>query len=158
DCRVLGRRGTVERPLEGKVALVTGGGQRLGRAIAEGLGRAGADVAVHYHQSKEGAERAVAAIAADGNRARPYAADLANTREADELVARVEAELGPLSILVNSAALFERFPLVETPDAALDRLWAVNARGPYVLTRAAARRMAGREGDIVNVLDVGGAV
>jgi pteridine reductase len=148
----------VERPLEGKIALVTGGGVRLGRAIAEGLGRAGAHVAVHYHTSREGAEAAVRAISGDGNRAGAFPADLALPGQAEALLERAEAELGPVNILVNGAALFERAALVDTSDEAADRLWAVNARGPYAMCRAAARRMRERGGDIVNIVDIGGGL
>jgi pteridine reductase len=148
----------VERPLEGKVALVTGGGVRLGRAIAEGLGRAGASVAVHYHQSREGADQAVQAIQADGNRACALRADLGQSAQAEALAAQAERALGPVSILINSAALLEGAPLVETTDESLDRLWTLNARGPYVLTRAIARRMRGRGGDVVNLVDIYGSL
>jgi pteridine reductase len=148
----------VERPLEGRVALVTGGGIRLGRAIAEGLGQAGASVAVHYHQSRTGADEAVQAIQADGNRACAIQADLGQTPQAEALAAEAERALGPVSILVNSAALLEGAPLVETSDQSLDRLWTVNARAPYVLTRAVARRMRGRGGDVVNIIDIYGSV
>lgn len=147
----------MERPLEGKVALVTGAGVRLGRAIAEGLGRAGADVAAHFHSSEAGVDQALATIRADGNRAQKYRADLSSPQEAEALVARVEEELGPISILVNSAALFERADFLQTPLEVLERQWAVNARGPYVLTQSAARRMAARGGgDVVNIVDIGG--
>jgi pteridine reductase len=148
----------MERPLEGKVALVTGGGVRVGRAIAETLGRAGASVAVHYHRSEQGAAEAVAAIGAEGNRAQAFAADLNQSAQAEALVAQVERALGPVRVLINSAALFHRSTLVDTTDEVLDQLWAVNTRGPYRLTRAVVRRMGEGGGEIVNVVDVGGAV
>jgi pteridine reductase len=149
----------VERPLESKLVLVTGAGVRLGRAIAEGLARAGASIAAHYHSSAGGAEEVLDALRAQGVRAQRFQADLAQAREAEELVARVEAELGPIHALVNSAALFDRADFVDTPIETLDRLWAVNARGPFALTQAVARRMIARgEGDVVNVLDIGGAL
>src|SRR4051812_25974847 len=70
-----------DRPLEGRVVLVTGGGVRLGRALSEGLARAGATVAVHYHGSEQGASEAVSAIKVDGNHAAAFRADL--TRKAE---------------------------------------------------------------------------
>ncbi len=149
----------MERALEGRVVLVTGGGVRLGRAIAEGVARAGAWVAVHYNGSEAGAEEALAAIRADGSRAAAFHADLTEPAQVDALAARVEAELGPIAALVNSAAGFDRAAFLETPLSVVDRLWALNARGPYLLTQAVARRMAGRGGgDVVNILDVGGAM
>ena len=87
----------MQRRLEGKVALVTGGGVRLGRAIAEGLGREGATVAVHYHASSEGADAAVAAIRASGARAEVFQADLSRTDSVRPLVENVERALGPVT-------------------------------------------------------------
>lgn len=148
----------MQRRLEGRVALVTGGGVRLGRALAEGLGREGAAVAVHYHASREGADAAVAAIRAAGARAEAFQADLSRTGSLRPLVEDVERALGPLSILVNSAARFDRVPFLETPDEILDANWALNARAPYLLSREVARGMVARGGgDIINIVDVGGA-
>lgn len=139
--------------------LVTGGGVRLGRAIAEGLARAGADVAVHFHGSAAGADEVVQAARADGNRAVAFQADLTDAAQLEPLVERVEADLGPIAALVNSAALFERHAFTETPLASLDRQWALNARAPFLLAQAVARRMVSRGGgDIVNVVDIGGAL
>lgn len=147
------------RPLEGKVVLVTGAGVRVGRAIALALGRAGASVAVHFHGSQAAAEEVLRAVRADGNRAARFQADLADPAAAEPLAAAVEAELGPIAALVNSAAIFERASFAETPLDVLDRQWAINARGPYLLTQAVVRRMLARGGgDVVNVLDIGGAL
>ncbi len=144
--------------MEGRVVLVTGGAIRLGRAVVEGLARAGATVAVHYHASRDGADATVAALRAGGHRAESFQADLTDAASVEPLVARVEGALGPISALVNSAALFERIAFLETPLESLDRQWALNARAPFLLTQAVARRMAGRGGgDVVNVLDIGGA-
>jgi len=147
------------RRLDGKVALVTGGGVRLGRAIAEGLGALGANVAVHCHASREGADAAAARIKVDGNRAQVFQADLTSAEAHEPLVEAVEKALGPVAILVNSAALYLRADFLQTPLEALDGQWALNARAPFLLSQAVARRMAPRGGgDIVNVLDVGGAL
>lgn len=147
----------MSRPLEGKVALVTGAGVRVGRAIAEGLGHAGAHVAAHYHRSEGGVQEVVAAVRADGNSAEAFRADLSNPAEATSLVERVEAALGPIDILVNSAGVFERADFVDTSADLLEWQWAVNARGPYLVTQAAARRMLQRgKGDVVNIVDIGG--
>lgn len=139
--------------------LVTGAGVRVGSAIALGLGRAGASVAAHFHSSEGGVEETLAALHADGNLAQKFKADLSDAAQAMGLVARVEGELGPIHALVNSAALFHRADFLETPLEVLDRQWAVNARGPYLLTQAVARGMVARGGgEVVNVLDLGGAI
>ncbi len=149
----------MERPLEGKVVLVTGAGVRVGRALAEGLGRAGATIAAHFHSSEAGVDETLAAVRVDGNRAEKFRADLSDPTQAEALVQQVEETLGPIAALVNSAALFERAPFLETPLASLERQWAVNARGPFVLTQAVARRMVARGGgDVVNILDIGGVL
>ena len=146
-----------KRPsLEGKVALVTGGGVRLGRAIAEGLGQLGAQVAVHYHGSLEGAGAAVAQIEASGGGARAFGANLLHPQEIDRLAREVEAAFGRVDVLINSAAVFHRSGFLETTDEALEGQWALNARAPFLLSRAVARGMVQRgQGDIV--LDIGGA-
>jgi pteridine reductase len=149
---------SLARPLSGRLALVTGAGQRLGRAIAEGLAGLGADVAVHYHASREGADEAVARIRLDGNRAEAFLADLRRPETLAPLVEAVERALGPISVLVNSAGTFERADFVETSPELLERQWALNTRAPYLLTQAVARKMLARGGraDVVNVLDIGG--
>jgi pteridine reductase len=147
----------MQRPLSGKVALVTGAGQRLGRSIAEGLAAAGADVAVHFYASREGADEVVARIAVDGNRAMAIGADLTDAATLEPMVDQVERAFGRVDILVNSAALFEQADLLETRPASLDRLWAINARAPYLLSQSLARRQLPRgSGDIINVLDLAG--
>lgn len=146
------------RPLTGKVALVTGAGTRLGRAIAEHLGRLGADVALHHHGSAEGARAAATAIGVDGNRAETFQADLSKDAEVTSLAEAAEAKLGPVSVLVNSAAIYLRHDFFETPLAALDSQWALNARAPYLLSQAVGRKMLQRGGgDIINIVDIGGA-
>jgi pteridine reductase len=111
-------------------------------------------VALHCHSSKAGAQAVAARIGVGGNRAAVFEADLTHASAAEALLAAVEARLGPPVILVNSAALFERHPFLETPLESLDRQWALNTRAPYLLTQAAARR--GALTDVINVLDVGG--
>ena len=143
--------------LEGKVALVTGGGIRLGRVIAQTLAAAGATVAVHHHTSHAGADETVAEIRAAGGAAERFGADLTSEGEPERLVAEVERGLGAVDILVNSAAGFERVDFVASANEVLDRQWALNARAPFILSREAAKGMLARgRGDILNVLDIGG--
>ncbi|MGQ0504305.1 MAG: SDR family NAD(P)-dependent oxidoreductase [Myxococcaceae bacterium] len=143
--------------LRGKRALVTGGGIRLGRAIVESLLDAGADVAVHHHRSTQGAREVLEGARKQGRKAEAFQADLTQADACSDLIDRVEKQLGPLDILVNSAALFEREAFTETPLSSLDRQWALNARAPFLLSQAAARRMIPRGGgDLLNVLDIGG--
>jgi pteridine reductase len=144
--------------LDGKVALVTGGAIRLGRAIVESLCAGGATVAVHHHGSGSAAAELVAKLQATGRRAQAFSADLTDDAQLEGLARQVEAALGPVSVLVNSAARFTRADLLDTTPAMLDAEWRLNARAPFLLTRALARGLvARREGVVVNVLDIGGA-
>jgi pteridine reductase len=144
--------------LDGRVALVTGGGIRLGRAIVEALAADGATLAVHHHHSRDAAQTLVTELGARGSRAQAFEADLSDDAQLHRLAEEVERSLGPISVLVNSAARFTRSDFLETDAAALDTEWRVNARAPFLLTRAVARGMVQRrQGVVVNVLDVGGA-
>jgi NAD(P)-dependent dehydrogenase (short-subunit alcohol dehydrogenase family) len=138
----------------GRVAIVTGGAHRVGRALSLGLARAGADVVVHYNASEEQALETVAAIEALGRRAVAVRADLGQADQVDRPV-RTAAELGRLDILVNSASLFERAPIDDIDADAWDRVLAVNLRAPFLLARSASPLM--REtapGLIVNIADL----
>lgn len=149
----------LHRPFEGKVALVTGGGVRIGRALALGMAELGCDVAVHYNGSKAGAEEVVQLVQADGNRAVALQADLTQKGFAEPLVDAVEKALGPIHILINSAGVFYREPLVSTSEELLELQWALNARAPYTLTQAAVKRMLPTGGGhVLNIVDIGGGI
>lgn len=143
------------KKLTGKVALVTGGAARVGRAIALALAREGADVAIAYLRSGAQARTTVGELGSLGVRALALRADLAEAVEARRLVARAVHRLGRLDILVNNAALFVRTPLLTTTPAQFDRLIAVNLRGAFFCAQAAARVMGRRGGRIINIADVG---
>lgn len=137
-----------------EIAIVTGAAKRMGRDIALALSRAGYAVAVHYNGSEADAAALVQTIAAEGRKAKAFAADLADWRAASGLVGRVVAEFGAPSLLVNCAALF-------LPDTAADfaeerwrRQFAVNLEAPVLLSQAfAAALPAGASGAIVNIID-----
>lgn len=138
--------------LEGRVALVTGGGTGLGAAIARELSARGAAVAVHYHRSRDGAERLVSALGEAGRPAVAIGGDLTK-REGAERVTREAAALGPIDILVNNAGdLVERRPLAEMTDDLWQRVFDLNVTSTFLCTQAAARAMVPRgRGAIVNL-------
>ena len=145
--------------LDGRVTLVTGGAIRVGRAIVQALAAEGATMAVHHHGSVDEARSLVAELRSKGLRAEAFRADLTDDAQLGSLVADVERTLGPIQVLVNSAARFTRKPFLDTEAATLDSEWRLNARAPFLLTRAAARGMVERrEGVVVNVLDIGGGL
>ncbi len=140
--------------IQNKIALVTGAGRRLGQAIALALGKAGANVAVHYHTSREGAEDTAQQLRAMGRKA---ALVQANQEEPAEIQAAVDSttqSLGPVDILVNSAAIFHRMPFPEVDLEWWDRHLDTNLRGPWLFMSAVAEGMKKRgAGKIVNIID-----
>lgn len=121
--------------LVGKVALVTGAGRGIGRGIALRFAREGARVAV-LDRALDSAEQVAAEIEALGGRSLPLGADVTNERDVDEAVARTVAALGPVTVLVNNAAIMPTGRLHETAPADFDRCLAVNLRGAYLTSRA----------------------
>lgn len=140
--------------LRGRVALVTGGGRRVGRALAEALAERGAIVAVHYNESAAGAEEVARAIESRGGMASPFEADLTSADAPDRLVASVIERYGALDVLVNSAAVMVRTPFGEADAAAWDSMFALNLRAPFFLSQSAAPHLRKARGAIVNIADL----
>lgn len=134
------------RPLR---ALITGAGQRLGRHLAEALGRRSAQVALHYHQSQGGAQQAARQIEENGGQALLFSRDLRQPNEARGLVSDAVAALGGLDLLVLSAANFERVPFEALDDDALNRALDLNLRAPYAMSLEAAPHLKQSRGSIV---------
>ena len=147
------RSGMARFSLEGRTALVTGAGIRLGRAIALALAEAGADVGVHYRGSAEGAHDVCRAIYELGRKAVPLEADLADPAACRDLVAEVMSAMGGIDLLVHSAANFHRASLAETTPEIWESAMNVNARAGFLLARAAERSLRGRGGRVVFVSD-----
>lgn len=121
--------------LTGRIALVTGGGRGIGRAVALSLAAAGADVAVTARSAKE-LEETAAAIRATGRRAEAIVCDIAERPQVDAMVARVRTALGDPLILVNNAGIAGSAKLTDTTDEMWDRMLRVNATGAFYCTRA----------------------
>ncbi|WP_327592942.1 3-oxoacyl-ACP reductase family protein [Streptomyces chartreusis] len=127
--------------LHGKVALVTGGSRGIGAATALRLAREGADVALTYVHGKEAAEEVVRAVEALGRRAVALRADAGDADEAQGAVDRAAEALGGLDVLVNNAGIGVLGPLEGLSLTDVDRVLAVNVRGVFLTSRAAAARM-----------------
>ncbi|MGO8915983.1 MAG: SDR family oxidoreductase [Stellaceae bacterium] len=141
-------------PAYPKAALVTGGGKRIGRAIALMLAGDGWAVAVHYRRSRAEAEAVAQEIAARGGRAVAIGADLAREAEVETLLPRAVEALGPLGLLINNAAVFESDTALDVTRESWDRHLETNLRAPFVLIQHFARALpAAAEGAIVNILD-----
>ncbi len=145
-------------------ALVTGAGGRLGRAMAIYLARRGADVAVHYAASQDGAEATAAEIRALGRDAITLRADLLDESQTETLIPRAVAGLGgPLTVLVNNASIFEQDTIQTGTRSSWDRHIESNLRAPYVLIQHFARQAPLAETDengeplaqalVVNMID-----
>lgn len=136
----------------GRVALVTGAGQRVGRAIAEALASDGWRIAVHYRGSTAGADEVVQGIVARGGAAACFSADLTDAQACDTLVDSAYEHFGQLDLLVNSAAGMVKTRLGHTTSAEFDAIIALNLRAPFLLAQAAARLMPAGS-SIVNIAD-----
>lgn len=141
----------------GKVALVTGGAVRVGRAIALGLASAGARIIVHYNSSSDDADILVEDIRLGGGDAVGLRADLSRHDEVLRLAEEAEAAFGGVDILVNNASVFPPEGLAEVDEATWDLAMAVNLKAPFFLTQklGAAMRQRG-EGVVVNLADLAG--
>jgi pteridine reductase len=142
--------------LEGRVALVTGAGRRLGRALAAALADRGLALALHHHASAEGAESLRDQIRAGGGRADCFAADLSDAGAARELPERVARAFGRLDVLVNSAAVMHRLRLEETTPDQWNQILDLNLRAVFFCTQGAAPALRARRGKVVNLADVSG--
>jgi NAD(P)-dependent dehydrogenase (short-subunit alcohol dehydrogenase family) len=136
------------------VALVTGAGQRIGRAIALELGAQGWTVAIHHRRSEAAVEDTAAMIRAQGGSAELFAADLADEAQVTALASHVAADLGPITCLVNNASLFEHDGATTVTQQSWDRHFAINLRAPFVLIQALAAGLPdGAKGNVINLLD-----
>jgi pteridine reductase len=137
--------------LHGKLALVTGGGTRVGAAIVRALASAGCDVVVHYASSAAGAQAVAADVVAIGRKATLIQADLTDRAHVDRLAREVLAVAGRLDVVVHNAANFDRV-LPEALDAAAwDRAFALNVTAPYLLTLALAPALRAARGSVVAI-------
>ena len=140
--------------LRNRVALVTGAGRRVGRALAVALGREGMRVVVHYHVSDAGARETARLIEDAGGKPCIVAGDLTSADTPAALIAEVVQQVGALDVLVNSSAVMERTPLGEVTAAQWDAMMALNLRAPFLLAQAAAPHLARSQGAIVNIADL----
>ena len=148
---------STEPSLHGRVALVTGAGKRLGRAIALRLASEGSDVVIHYGQSQVEALEVVHEIEKLGCRSIALQADLTHVEQIHDLIARVAKEFQRLDILINSAANFLETKFGETSEAAWDASLETNLKAPFFCCQSAAPYLTqSGNGVIINFSDIGG--
>ncbi len=145
----------MSKPLAGKIALVTGGGRGIGRAIALALAEAGARVGVAA-RSEDDVRRVADEIRAGGGEAISLACDIADPNRVELAFAQVENELGPLDILIANAGVGAFGALLDLSPEDLDNALAVNVRGTFLCCRRALRAMRSRGGAIITIGSVVG--
>jgi NAD(P)-dependent dehydrogenase (short-subunit alcohol dehydrogenase family) len=141
--------------LKGKVAIVTGAGRGIGRAIALGYAREGAAVVVNYSRSSEAADEVVRIIQSTGGKALAVRADVSKLTDLDALLASTTNTFGTLDIVVNNAGIEFNEPVLEATEEAWDQTIGVNLKGAYFLSCKAARIMSkAGHGKIINISSV----
>ena len=140
--------------LRGKIALVTGGAHRVGRALSNALANEGMRVAVHYNSASAEADALVAELAVKGIESRAYRGDLTQADTPASLVAEVTRDFGGLDVLVNSAAVMRRTPVDQITVAEWDSIFALNLRAPFFMSQAAHPWLRKVNGCIVNLSDL----
>lgn len=141
--------------IQNKVALITGGGRRVGKAIALALAQAGAEVILTYHTSAAEARAVVAQIKQSGGQAAAYACHQNEVASIEQLFRELRRDFDHLDILINNAAIMERKPVLDVTLGDWERVINTNLRGPFFMAQAAARWLidAQRPGVIINIAD-----
>jgi 3-oxoacyl-[acyl-carrier protein] reductase len=142
-------------PLVGKIALVTGAGRGIGKAVALALAQEGADVAVHYRTNHTGAMEACSTIEGLGRRALAVRADVSRADHVARLIASVEKELGVISILVNNAGIARAQPLEDITEKDWEEVLAVNLKSMFLTTQAVLPGLRARHwGRVINLSSI----
>ena len=148
-----------QMPLAGKIALVTGSGQGIGRATAQRLAREGADIVINYRSNANAAVEAKASIEALGRRCIAIQADVSQEEEVNRLFAEANQALGPITILVNNAGTTRDKLILQMSLADFEYVMDNNLRSAFLCTKAALRAMMkARWGRIVNVSSIAGVL
>ena len=145
------------KELQGKVCLVTGGSRGIGRAIVQAMNQAGADVAFTYQFSTEQADALAASLNYNGTRCRAFQANVASLEEMQKVIQKVTTELGPVSVLVNNAAINRDKSFLKMTRDMWDEVMSVNLDGVFHTTQIVAQDMVGAGwGRIINISSIVG--
>ncbi len=142
--------------LTGKIALITGGSRGIGRGICLAMAKVGADVAVNYAASENEAEQIVQEIKKMGRQAITIRADVSQKKEVEFMVDEVTRQLGKIDILINNAGILSYAPFLEMTEETWDKTIAVNLKGQFLVSQAAAKQMVkqGKGGRIINIASI----
>ncbi len=144
------------KPLAGKVALITGGAKRLGKAAAVALARAGADVAITFLRSEKQARQTVTHLEKVGVRALALHCDVTQPKSIRDSLKEVSRKLGGVDILVNNAANYETVSFEDLTLQQWDSIFATNVRGPFLMSKEALPQLRSAGGKIINLGSLGG--
>ncbi len=145
------------KPLEGQVALITGGAKRIGRSIALRFAADGATIVVSYLKSKSDAEALVAEVSQGGGKALALQADVSKRADVQRLISEVERQLGRLDILVNNAGMFFPVKFTEITDEQWNQIMDANLKSQFLCSQIAAPIMKRQgRGRIINLSSLGG--
>ncbi len=144
------------KPLAGKVVLITGGAKRLGRASALSLGQAGADVAITFLRSVREARQTTKDLEKSGVRALAVRCDVTRPEKVRDAVGEVVRKFGGLDILINNAGNYETLAFDELTLPRWDAMFAINVRGPFLVSKEALKHLRARQGKIIHLGSLGG--
>ena len=142
--------------LKGKTVLVTGAARRIGREIAVAAARAGGDIAITYLTSERQARQTVAELRRLGARALALRCDVGLEKSVLATVKHVVRKFGGIDVLVNNAGFYETVEFSKISNEQWDKMFATNARGPFLMSQAATKTLRERKGRIVNLGSLGG--
>jgi 3-oxoacyl-[acyl-carrier protein] reductase len=143
--------------LDGRIALVTGGSRGLGRALCRVLAREGAAIAFNYSRSEDEAQAALAELRAAGAKASAFRVSVLDKPGLDAMVKGIEAELGPVDILINNAGVGQVVPLALMEEADWDRMLDTHVKGAFLATQAVLRGMVRQKrGSVLNIGSLAG--
>jgi 3-oxoacyl-[acyl-carrier protein] reductase len=147
---------TINRKLEGKVAVVTGASKGIGAEIARHLATEGAAVVVNYSSDKAGAERVVADIVKQDGKAVAVQANVAKRADVERLFAETKRQYGRLDVLVNNAGVYDFVPLEAVTEEHFHKLYDTNVLGLILATQAAVKYFGADGGSVINVGSIAG--
>jgi NAD(P)-dependent dehydrogenase (short-subunit alcohol dehydrogenase family) len=145
------------KPLQGQVALITGGAKRIGRSIALRLAADGADIALNYRTSEKEADAVIRDIGGHGRKVHAIQADVSKREDVEKLISEVQKHFRRLDILVNNAGAFFPAKFEELTDEQWDRIMDTNLKSQFLCSQAAAPVMKRQgRGRIINISSLGG--
>src|SRR5712671_6391629 len=143
--------------LNGKVAVVTGASKGIGAAIAKSLGAAGAAVVVNYSSSKDGADRVLAEIKANGGKAIAVKGDIGKAADVRRLFSETKKAFNKLDVLVNNAGVYKFLPLEEITEDEFHREFNINVLGTILATQEAVKHFGPNGGSVINISSIASA-